>query len=88
MPRPLKALLAALLLTACGASPKIAPPSFLPKPPPPPVAAIVACLPVLLATNADGEMTSAQAEGAIRAGDAALFECEAKRQLLIDAWPR
>jgi hypothetical protein len=33
-------------------------------------------------------MTSADAEAALRTGDVDLAECDAKRQLLIDAWPK
>jgi hypothetical protein len=33
-------------------------------------------------------MTSADTEGAIRQGDVDLAECDAKRQLLVDAWPK
>jgi hypothetical protein len=33
-------------------------------------------------------MTSAQAEANISLGDVALADCEAKRRLLIDAWPQ
>lgn len=33
-------------------------------------------------------MTSAQAEANISLGDVAIADCEAKRRLLVDAWPR
>ncbi len=87
MPRLMLAGLAALALTACAGSPKIALPS-IPKIPEPPRAALTPCRPATLTIQGDGSMTSADAERAIRLGDIVLAECEARRRLLAEAWPK
>ena len=81
--RPL-AVLCASMLTACAASPRIAPSSF-PKTPEPPAEALQPCRPTVFPLSA---MASADAERAIRAADIDLADCDAKRRALVAAWPR
>lgn len=89
MLRALPAGLTALALTGCVGSRPIASPSFLPPPPTPPAAAQPdPCRPAPLRTQADHSLTSADAERAIRTGDADLARCRADRDRYRDAWPR
>ena len=89
MLRALLAGLIALALAGCGGSKPIAPPSFLPPPPaPPPAAQPDPCRPTPLQTQRDHSLTSADAEQAIRTGDADLARCRADRDRYRDAWPR
>ncbi len=85
MPKVPKAALFACLLSACTTSKPIAVPYSRPQPP---AQALIPCLVTALVKTAEGALTSAGAEGAIRDGDAALAECDAKRRLLIESWPK
>ena len=86
MLRPLLAGLCALARTACAGSTRLMP--SLPTIPTPPVAATAPCQPTRVPRQADGSATAADAEDAIRSGRLDLAACEAKRRLLLDAWPR
>ena len=88
MLRLLPALLSAFLLSGCLGSSRREAPSFQPPPPPPPPEQLERCQPKPLERNADGTMSKAQAERNISLGDVALAECDAKRQLGADAWPK
>lgn len=46
------------------------------------------CLPTPTDRQTDGSATSADAEATIRTSRADLAQCDARRQLLLDAWPR
>jgi hypothetical protein len=46
------------------------------------------CRPSPIPRQADGSASSADAEGGIRTRTIDLSSCEAKGQLLLDAWPR
>lgn len=74
----------ACLLSGCLGSTRIAPPSF----PPVPTPLLTRCLPTPIATQADGSLSSADAERAIRQGDIDLARCDGLRQLAVEAWPR
>lgn len=87
MLRPLLAELCALALTACAASTRSIPPSS-PRLPKPPAPAMLACLPTPMDRQADGSATSADSEATIRQGRIDLSACDARRQMLLDAWPR
>lgn len=85
MPRHLLAVLAASMLTACGASTCSTLNSALPAPP---AAAMAPCIPTPARRQPDGSATSADSEGTIRDGRFDLAACDAKRRLLVDGWPR
>jgi len=88
MLRALPAGLLALALTGCGGSKPIASPSFLPPPPAlPPAALPDPCLPTSILSQADHSLNSADAERAIRNGDADLARCRTDRDRYRDAWP-
>lgn len=88
MLRLLPAGLLVLVLAGCGTSRPIASPSFLPPPPAPlMVASPDPCRPTPLRTQADHSLASADAERAIRNGDADLARCRADRDRYRDAWP-
>jgi hypothetical protein len=40
-----------------------------------------------LEKSPDGSMTAAQVEAALRSGQDDVYRCEAKRSLLVGAWP-
>ncbi|MFV3517183.1 hypothetical protein ACNJD8_21470, partial [Mycobacterium tuberculosis] len=79
--------LVALALTGCAGSTRSTLPSS-PRLPAPPAVGVLACLPTPINRQADGSATSADAEAAIRTSRADLARCDARRQLLLDAWPR
>jgi hypothetical protein len=56
--------------------------------PEPPAAALVACTPTPQHRQPGGEATSADDDATIRDGRFDLAECNARRRLLVDAWPR
>lgn len=82
MHKPMLAALAALTLTACGGSKTLTAPLKLP---PPPKAAQTPCV---IPPLSDGPLTAAGVEQAIRDRAIAIAECEAKRRLLVEAWPK
>jgi len=89
MLRLVPAGLLVLALSGCGTSKPIAPSSFLPPPPTPPVASLPdPCRPTPLQSQADHSLASADAERAIRNGDADLARCRADRDRYREAWPR
>lgn len=79
----LLALSSALLLTACMGSTRTPPPLAYSPPLPPPVAT-EPCKRTPIHRNADGSLSSAQAEQAMRARDVDLALCEAKRRAAIE----
>jgi hypothetical protein len=85
-PKPMRLLLLvlplALVLTGCGRSLNIAQPS---KPPHPPKEALEPCQ---VATLLNQALSSADVYGLIKRQDEAIFQCEAKRRLLVDSWPK
>jgi len=85
MPKHLLAGLPALALTACGGSTTS---THLSGNPQPPQAAKEPCTPTPAHRQADGSASSADSEATIRDGRFDLKSCDAKRQLLLDAWPR
>lgn len=85
----LKLMLAACCvvpLTACATSTRLMPIS--PEIPPPPAAAGEPCRPTAQHRQADGSASAADDDATIRDGRFDLADCEAKRRLLWDAWPK
>lgn len=76
----------AALLTGCGPSTTSMPLS--PNLPAPPAKAKEPCAPTPQRRQPDGSATAADDDGTIRDGRFDLAECEAKRRLLLEAWPR
>jgi len=88
MKRVALVLATALTLSACARSKQLAAPFFRPPPPPrPQMASPDPCRPTPLRPRADGSLNSAEAERAIRAGDADLARCRADRDRYREAWP-
>lgn len=88
MRKLLKGSLFAFLLIGCSPSIKREAPSSLPPPPPPPIGSEIPCDPTPRIHNPDGSMSKAQAERNLGQGDVDLADCEAKRRMLYDAWPK
>lgn len=74
----------ALTLSACAGS-KRQPPPLAYQPPPPPATATLQCGRTPLP---DRDLTSADAEQALRDRDVDLAQCDALRAMLVAGWPR
>ena len=78
----------AVLLTACGRSTTSTHRSPNPRPPERPAATGKSCVPPPQHRQPDGSAVAADDDATIRDGRLDLAECEARRRLLWDAWPR
>jgi len=79
------------LLSACGTSRGLPPPSALPASPAirqPPETARTPCIQTRWEKGGDGSLNSAQAEAVIRGLLFDLRDCDGKRRLAVDAWPK
>jgi hypothetical protein len=86
MLRLMLAVLCASALTACAPSMRSMPPSPI-RVRPAPAAALEPCQISPVPRQADDSASSADAESAIRNRGFDVAACEAKRQLLVSAWP-
>ena len=72
--------------TGCATSTRSMP--YSPEIPPPPAAAGEPCRPTAQHRQPDGSASAADDDATIRDGRFDLADCDAKRRLLWDAWPR
>ena len=86
MPRLLPALLCVLALTACAVSRPMPPRSA--SPPRIPQMAAIPCARTPIQAGAEGALSAAAAEQALRARDIDLARCEARRRAAAEAWPQ
>lgn len=86
MRRLMLAAFAAVALTGCARSTRSMP--SLPTLPRPPAAALVPCVATPQHRQADGSASAADDDATIRDGRFDLAACEARRRLLVEAWPR